>query len=155
MSDPILRLQTLIRAELAVAQIHANRTAARSVLITVALIFGLMSLSMLNIAGYFALSPTYGSALAALFTALVNLVLVIIILLVARNAGPSENEEKLAQELRELAYTELNNDIEPIKAEFEKISNDVKMIRSGFSSLTSSAMGVAPVIKTLISMLKH
>ena len=72
-------------------------------------------------------------------------------MLVARRAGPSDNEEKLAREIRDMAYAELNNDIEQVKSEFNQLSGEVKRIRTGISSFTSGAAGtLGPVISMLV-----
>ena len=81
---------------------------------------------------------------------MVDAVLAAIVLLVARRAGPSENEERLAREMRDLAYAEIGNDIERIKSDLEQISSDVRSIRSGFMSTASSlASGLSPLIGML------
>ena len=59
----------------------------------------------------------------------------------ARNAGARDNEEKLAREMRSLAYTEIDRDVEQVQAELEKIAADVEKIRSGFASFSSAVSG--------------
>lgn len=155
MPDPLHRLQTLARAEMAVAQVHASRAASRGALFSVAMVFGLLAIGMLTLAGYHALTPFVGQAASALIVASVDAVLAALVLLVARKAGPSENEERLAREMRDLAYAEIGNDIERIKSDIEQISSDVRSIRSGFMSTASSlASGLSPLIGMLSRSVK-
>ena len=141
MSDPVLKLQILVRAELALAQIHARRATTRSAYFAVALVFLLLGLAMMTLAVYQALIPSMGPAWAAFTVAIGDTFICIIIVMIARNAGPAESEEKLAREIRDMAYTELSADIEHVKGELSQITADVKRIRSGFSNITSGAVG--------------
>jgi hypothetical protein len=88
--------------------------------------------------------------LAALVVALADTAIAAIILLAARKAGPSDNEEKMALEIRNLAYAELNKDIEHVKADITQISNDLDSIRSALVSFSSSA---AKTITPLLAFL--
>ena len=156
MSEPMLKLQIIARAELALGEIRARRAASRSALFAVALVFLLLGLSMMTLAVYHALTPHLGPAGAALTVALIDSFIGVIVILVARRAGPSENEEKLAREIRDMAYAELNNDIEQVKSEFNQLSGEVKRIRTGISSFTSGAAGtLGPLLNYLIKSLKR
>ena len=127
----------------------------RSAFFAVALVFLLLGLAMMTLAVYNALLPHMGPAWAAFTVAMADTFVGIVAMLMARRAGPSENEEKLAREIREMAYAELNNDIQQIKGEFDQITSEVKRIRSGVSAFTSGAAGtLGPVISMLIKMLK-
>ena len=155
MSDPMLKLQILARSELALAQLRTRRTMSRAVLFIVAVVFALLGLGMINFAAYQALVVNYGTALAALYVALADMALTVIIILVAQRAGPSENEEKLARELRDYAYSELNGDINQVKSDFAEITSDVKQIRSGFSAFSGGAVsGLTPLLSLLIKTIK-
>ena len=156
MSEPMLKLQILVRAEFALAEIRARRAASRSAFFAVALVFLLLGLAMMTLAVYNALMPRMGPAWAAFTVALVDTFIGIVVVLMARRAGPSDNEEKLAREIREMAYAELNNDIQQVKNEFDQITSEVKRIRSGVTAFTSGAAGtLGPVISMLIKMLKR
>jgi len=150
MSDFALKLQILARAEMALAQIHVQRAAGRSALFVVAMVFTLVGLGMLDIAAFYAMSPGFGPALAALFVALINIAAAGVVLLAARKAGPKENEEKLAREMRNLAYTEIDRDVEQVRAEIEKIAADVEKIRSSFASFSSA---VSSTLTPLLALL--
>lgn len=156
MSDPVLKLQILVRAELALAQIHARRATTRSAYFAVALVFLLLGLAMMTLAVYHALVPSMGPAWAAFTVAIVDTLIGIIIVMVARSAGPAESEEKLAREIRDMAYTELSADIEHVKGELSQITADVKRIRSGFSNITSGATSaLGPLVSMLLKAVKR
>ncbi len=155
MADPVLKLQILARAELAMAQIHARRAGSRSALFSIALVFLLLGLGMATLAVYHALIPTFGPAWAAFTVATIDMVIGIIVVLFARKAGPSENEEKLVREIRDMAYAELGKDIDQVKGELDQITADVRRIRSGISNFTSGATGaLGPIVNMLIKVAK-
>jgi hypothetical protein len=154
MSNSILKLQVLVRAELAISQIRARRAAVRSAFFFVAMIFGLVGLGLMNLACYQYLIAPLGPALAALVMALVNGAVAGIVLLMAGRAGPNDNEEKLAKEMRDLAYAELSKDIERLNGELARISTDVGRIRTGVSSVAGGAASIGPLVGALVKTVK-
>lgn len=156
MSDPvIMKLKILTRAELTLAQIRARAAAERLVFFIVAGIFVLFGLVMFNLAGFHALRPGQGPALAALFVALVDVAVAIVVIVASTRAGTGSKEEKLALKIRDLASTELNHDMEAVKAEVDQIVADVRNIRSGVKSLSDSAWHtITPLLTMLIKAMR-
>jgi len=152
----MMKLQIIARTELALAQINARRVASRSALFSVALVFLLLGLAMMTLAAYYAIEPSLGAPLAAFTVSTIDTVVGIVFLLIARRAGPSENEEKLAREIRDMAYTELGKDIDTFKGEIDQITSDITRIRSGFTSFTSGATGsLGPIVSMLLKAAKR
>jgi fatty acid desaturase len=151
MTDPMLKLQILARAELALVQIRVQRLLRRSALLAAALVFALLGLGMFNFAAFYALSPALGPAVAAAILGLVDCVIVAVILMVALKTIPHQAEEKLACEIRELANTELNRDIDKVKAEVSQITEDVRSISTG---ITATVNTLFPALRLLIKALK-
>ena len=135
MSDPVMKIQIIARAEMALLQIRAERVAGRSTLFIVAMVFALLALAMLNFAAFHAIAPGQGPALAALFVALIDLGAAVITIAAARKAGPTESQERLAREIRELAYTELNRDVEQVQAEVQETVAEVRRLRSSVQGI--------------------
>ena len=156
MSDPVLKLQILARSELALAELRTRRTISRAALFVVAVVFALLGFGMFNFSAYLAMVPSFGSAQSALYVALSDMALAIIIILVAQRAGQNENEEKLARELCDYAYNELNGDINQIKSEFHQITSDVQLMRSSFSAFSEggSIGSLTPLMGLLIKAIK-
>lgn len=150
MSDPVSRIQSVARAELVVAEIQARRMAAQTVLFAVALVFAFLGFGMLNFAIYLFLSAKIGGAWAAFVMAACDGLLALGVVMAARNAGPSETEEKLAHDLRDMAYAEVNHDIDEIRSEIRDITNEVKGIRSGFVSAVATVTNALSLFKRLI-----
>jgi hypothetical protein len=138
MSDSIFKLQLLARSELVLAQIYARRASIRSTYLAFALVLFLLGLAMLNLAAFLALRESQSPALAAFIVALVNGVTAVIVLLLSRKAGPSENEERMAREIREMAYREVSQDVDEVKVRLENLSTEVNHIGENVTKATSS-----------------
>lgn len=149
MNDPVLKLNLLVRSEMALARIQTRRAVSRIILSLVALVFVLLGLGMLNFAIYQAFAAHFSPTAAGLFVALINLISAGIIFLLAGKTGEESNEEKMALEIRDLAYAELNTDFASIKSEINKVSDDIKKIRSGINSFTDSTGSIIPLFSLL------
>ena len=136
MKNPVLKVNLLIRAETALARVRARRTANRIILSLVALVFVLIGVAMLNFSIYQAFTVKFSPGLASLFVSLINLFLAGVIFLIVGKIGGESNEEKMAAEIRDLAYSEIGSDVEGVKAEIGKVVDDINRIRSGFTSFT-------------------
>lgn len=147
MSDSAFKLQLLVRAELALTKIYARRSIARAAFMAVALVFVLMALGMLNYAAYLGLLDKYTPGIAALLVASADVACAIVIVIVGRKAGPSESEENMAKEIRDIAYEEVSKDVEDVKLKIEQLVDEVKNIRTG----VSTAMGAIRFFVSLLS----
>ena len=148
MKNPVLKINLLIRAETALARVRARRTANRIILSLVALVFVLIGVAMLNFSIYQAFVLRFSPGLAGLFVSLINLFLAGLIFFIASKFGGESNEEKMAAEIRDLAYSEIGTDVEGVKAEITKVVDDINRIRSGFSSFTGTS-SVMPLLGML------
>lgn len=113
----------------------------------VALVFVLMALGMLNYAVYLGLLDKYTPGTAALLVAAADVACAVVILIIGRKAGPSESEENMAQEIRDMAYTEVSKDVEDVKLKIEQLADEVKSIRAG----VSTAIGTIRFFVSLLS----
>jgi hypothetical protein len=147
MADSTFKLQLLVRAELALTKIYARRSMVRAAAVAVALGFLLVGLGMLNFAAYLGLLDKYTPGVAALLVAAADVACAVLIIVVGRNSGPSEAEEKMAKEIRDMAYNEVSKDVEEVKLRIEQLSGEVKKISTG----VSTAMGAIRFFVTLLS----
>ena len=135
------KLRILARAELALARIKVQRTGFQAALFVVAALFALVGLSLLNLAAYQALAPRLGPAIAALAVAGCNLLLAAIAVIVALKARPGRADEKVAQEIRDLASDEIKKDFDEVRDDINRISNEIAGIRAGITSLRETVPG--------------
>ena len=157
MNDPVLKIKLLAKTEMTLAKLQARKTANQAVFAAVALFFVLLGLGMLNFAGYQALVSLYSPAISALGIAVIDMLLGVIILKAAFKVGKSSDEEKMAQEVRDMVYSEVSGEFDSVKQNFKKISDDVYNIRAGFGSVASGSAGLAglvPLIELLTKTIK-
>jgi len=147
MSDSAFKLQLLVRAELALTKIYARRSLFRAAAVAAALAFLLLGLGMLNYAAYLGLLDRYTPGVAALLVASADAACAVVIMLIGRRLGPSESEENMAKEIRDMAYREVGKDVEEVKLRIDQLANEVKSIRTG----VSTAMGAIRFFVGLLS----
>ena len=138
MSDKLFKLQLLARAELTLKEIYARRAAARAAYLGVALVIALLGLGMLNLAGYLAFQAVLSPAGSAFAMAALNGLGVILVMWLGSRAGPSEGEEQLAQEIREMAYQQVSEDVDEVKEKLERVVGEVNQIGESVSNATSA-----------------
>jgi len=147
MSDSAFKLQLLVRAEIDLAKIYARRSMLRAAFVAVALVFVLMALGMLNFAAYLGLLDKYTPGIAALLVASADVACAVVVFIIGRKAGPADSEENMAQEIRDMAYTEVSKDVEDVKLKIEQLADEVKKIRTG----VSTAIGAIRFFVSLLS----
>ena len=150
-NDPVLKLNLLVRSELALARIQSRRALSRFILYITALLFILLAGAMLNFSIYQAFIEKYSPAYSGIFVALINLVIAGIILFIAARVGTNSNEEKMAKEIRDLAYCELSSDVESMKKEMIIVSKDINKIRRGFISFSNTTGSIIQLLNLLTS----
>jgi hypothetical protein len=147
MSDSTFKLQLLVRAELALTKIYARRSLFRAAAVAAALAFILLGLGMLNYAAYLSLLDHNTPGIAALLVASADAACAFVIILIGRKLGPSDAEEAMAKEIRDMAYNEVGKDVEEVKQRIDQLATEVKSIRAG----VSTAMGTIRFFVGLLS----
>jgi len=61
-----------------------------------------------------------------------------VLLFLGGKAGPSAGEERMARELRELAYREVSEDVEEVKARLDHLVGEVSTIGENVGRATST-----------------
>ena len=147
MSDSIFKLQLLARSELALTQIRTRRAISKGTYVAFALVLFLLGVGMLNVAGFLALETSFSPANSALIIACVNGLVGVIVLLLSRKAGPSENEERMANEVREMAYRELSEDVDEVKGRLENLAQEVSNIGENVTRATGALRFLLGLLK--------
>jgi len=147
MSDSTFKLQLLVRAELALTKIYARRSLFRAASVAAALAFVLLGLGMLNYAAYLSLLEQHTPGVAALLVASADAACAVVIIFIGSKLGPSDAEEAMAKEIRDMAYNEVGKDVEEVKQRIDQLASEVKSIRAG----VSTAMGTIKFFAALLS----
>lgn len=159
MDDLVLKFRILLRAESAIRSSQIRLAVRQARLTSVGLVLALLALGMLNMSIYSTLEPRIGGSTGALLLAIVNGVLALILILIAgrMKTGP---EVEMAEEIRELAITELAADADQLKQEVQQVRSDVQGISDGFRRLLSGDLtrlglpNLSPLVGVLASSLK-
>lgn len=157
MDETIMKLRILASAELKLAHLKAQRLVNRAILVAIALGLLLLTVVMVNLGAYQLLAETYSESVSAFLVAAGNAALAVLVVFVVRRieAGP---EEKLAQEIRDMALDEVTADVGAFK---DEVGTDVKRLKKGFSILNKGSQigaglaSVAPVISMIVEAIKQ
>jgi hypothetical protein len=141
METLVRNLKLLWKSDRMLAEIRLKLVAQKIILFVLAGLGGLFALGMLNMAIFFAIQETLGSAIAALLVGLGNLLLVGILLLVVQrlDTGP---EAKIVEEVREMALADIEAEAKAFQSELRLVRDEIADMRSGITSLVKNPMDV-------------
>jgi hypothetical protein len=140
--DTLVRnLKLLLKSDRMLVEIRLKLVAQKIVLLVLAGLGGLFALGMLNMAIFFAIQETLGSAIAALLVGLGNLLLAGILLLVVQrlDTGP---EARIVEEVREMALADIEAEAKAFQSELRLVRDEIADMRSGITSLVKNPMDV-------------
>jgi hypothetical protein len=133
--------------------------ARQIILFAVGIVLILLAVAMMNVAIYAALSEHYGKVTGALVVSVLNGIIAIILMVVAKRTKPGP-EADMAKEIRGMVITEINSDVENVVHSLNDLKTDVRRIRSGFGGLIGgkggsslSLLNLAPILDIFISAL--
>ncbi len=141
METLVRNLKLLWKSDRMLVEIRLKLVAQKIVLFVLAGLGGLFALGMLNMAIFFAIQETLGSAIAALLVGLGNLLLAGILLLVVQrlDTGP---EAKIVEEVREMALADIEAEAKAFQSELRLVRDEIADMRSGITSLVKNPMDV-------------
>ncbi|HET6471164.1 MAG TPA: hypothetical protein VFG38_04945, partial [Pseudomonadales bacterium] len=131
------RLALLARAEGLAMRLRVRRAARASAFAAAAFAAGLFAFGFLNFCIFVWIAGVFGSVVAALVLALIDVILAAVCIVLASNRAPSA-EEVMVDELRTMALAELGNDAQHLKAQVEHLQQQVTRIGEGISRVTSN-----------------
>ncbi len=138
MNDSIKRIKILGRAQAVVLRAHVRRTMQRLVVMVFGCIFALFALGVLNHAAYSAIESRLGPVEAGIIVGAVDLLLSALFFLKALSDQQPSEEERMAQEITELASDGLSADFEQAREEAREFMESTKRlgdVARGISSI--------------------
>ncbi len=157
MDETLMKLRILASAEIKLAQLKAKRQVNRAILVAIAVGLLLLAVVMVNLGAYQLLTETYSESLSAFVIAAGNAVLAFLVAFaVCRFQAGSD--EKMAQEIRDMALDEFTADVGQLK---EGLGSDVKRLRTGVSILSRGSQigaglaSIAPLIATIFEAVRE
>ena len=133
-------LTILWRSERLLAQAEWRRTSRQIALLVLAGVLGVLALVMLNVAGFYWLSTTYGTAQAALAVAVVDLIIGAILAVSAQSLKTAPEADMIRQ-FRDGALAEIETEAEEVQAQLVQIRDDVQSIGAKVSRFAADPVG--------------
>ena len=143
MIDNLVRdLQLLWKADTLIGKIWLDVVTRRTGLFVFAGLVAAFGLGMANIAGLYALQTVIGSIWAAAVVACIDFVLAIIVMLVARQAGPGR-EIELAFDVRNTAVASLQVDARDLKLALDTLGQEMRAAKDTIVGFAHNPLDVA------------
>jgi hypothetical protein len=139
MSKVTRNLQLFLRSERVLAETQFKLVSRKLVLLALAAIALLLALAMFNVAGYYALMPSVGSAEAALIVALIDALIAALLGAVALLLRPGPEEEML-REVREMAIGELGADLDEVQQKLVRMGDSVERVTTNVTNLVQNPL---------------
>jgi cobalamin synthase len=133
-------LNILWRSERLLAEAEWRRSSRQITILVLAGVFGLLALIMLNVAGFYWLATTYGTAQAALAVAAADIVIAALLAVSAQSLKTAP-ETNMIREFRDSALTEIETEAEAFQTHLVQIRDDVKTIGATVSKVASDPIG--------------
>ncbi|MFC1835819.1 hypothetical protein ACFL2Q_14035, partial [Thermodesulfobacteriota bacterium] len=158
MEEILTSVRVLIRTEMILFKIHLKRAANQAVLIAIGIVSILIAVAMLNVAAYVFLSEHMNPAVGGLLLALMNGLLAVALFTLAGRMGQG-SEAEMTEEIRDLAYEQLEAKAESVGNDLAGIKSDVERIRDAFHTLGKGAgLGlseIGPLLHMVTRLLKR
>lgn len=158
MNELLVKLRILARAEVTLFKADARRRTNQTLLSAISIGCIFVALVFVNVGAFFWLTDSAVDSRAAFMLAGGNAALAIVPFLLRRQAKPSA-EEKMVQDIRDMAAAEVTKDITAVTDEVAAVGNGIKQLKSGISSFGGGSSGGAlgalgPVLPLVIDLLK-
>ncbi|MDH3924972.1 MAG: phage holin family protein [Xanthomonadales bacterium] len=129
------------RAERLLKRNELRLTVTKVQLTAIASLVGLFGLLMLTLAAFFALTPIWGQAGAALAVAGIDLTLAVIIMAWAVSLKPAD-EARMVQEVRDMALSDMEHELSLANAEIRAFRKEiVQLVRHPVDALLPGIIG--------------
>jgi hypothetical protein len=137
MNETLRKLQIVTRSQLMLGRAHAREWTRAALLMSIALVFFIAAMAVLDLSAFLFLSGRFGTIQAGVIVGGTNLAIGGVLLRLASSPPKQTEEMKLAQELSEVSLDALSKDMDAARDELRAFSRDVRRIRSAVHLVTS------------------
>lgn len=130
----------LWRSQQLITQAELRRTSTQITIMVLAGVFGLLALTMLNVAGFYWLSAALGDAQAALAVAVADILIGAMLVLAAQTLKTAP-ETEMVREFRDSALAEIEKQGDAVQAQLVQMRKDVEAIGTNLSNFASDPIG--------------
>jgi hypothetical protein len=154
MDELIAKLKILLRAQKTLHKAEAQRSVNAIMLTALSIGCIFVALVFLNMGAFYQLTESAVASRAAFILAAANLCLAVVPQLIKRQAKPGP-EEKMVEEIRDMALTEITRDVDGAVASVSSIGAGLKQLTSGGSPFSGGSLAtLTPIIAFIIDFLK-
>lgn len=145
-------LKVLWRAESLLGTLRLQGMLKKAGVLAFAGLIGVFGIAMLDLAAFFALSPRFGQAGAALAVGLADIGLAVLAALLAQSIKPGA-EAELVVEMRDLALTDLEEEVAALEQTVERARREITdLVRHPLGALAPGLL--VPTLKSVITSLR-
>ncbi|MGI9373143.1 MAG: hypothetical protein ACR2OJ_11655 [Hyphomicrobiales bacterium] len=155
----VRHIKLLWNAERMLGEIKLKLLVNKIILLSVAALFGLFALAMINLACFFALEPRFGSAGAAALVAFGDLIITIMLAFIAQRLAPG-NEAEIVNEVREMALADIESEARAVQGELRMVRDEIVGLRSTVTRIIEHPLEAlapkiaVPLIAAIMQLLK-
>ena len=150
----MMKLKILFRSEMMLLKSENSRRVNTVLLSAIAIGALLIAIVFFNIGLFYTFTHESEYATAAFWLTLLNLVIAVIPLLIAKQFKAGA-EEKMIEDIRDMTMDELSNDLDKVNQEVEQVGKSIKQVKSSISSVGSGSLtGMGPLLGLAIDLLK-
>jgi len=143
MNDSVKKLQIVARAQATLLRAQLRRSVQSLVLVAIGLVFALLAVGVLNFAAYEALALRLGPGLGGLVVGFIDLLLAGALFSKGLAPSPLTEEEKLAQEITDMATEGLSAELDEVRDEFRDFMQSTRRLGEIAQQVTSIVSGPA------------
>lgn len=145
-------LKVLWRAESLLGTLRLQGMMKKAGMLAFAGLVGVFGIAMLDLAAFFALTPRFGQAGAAMTVGLADIVLAIVAALLAQSIKPGA-EADVVIEMRDMALTDLEEEVAVLEHTVDRARREITdLVRHPLSSLAPGLL--VPTLKSVIMSLR-
>jgi hypothetical protein len=141
MKDTMRKLRVAAQAESVLLKLKTRRAIRSALFVALALVFALLAIRVINGAAFEALKTSWGALKAGLVVGGVDLVIAALLVRWGLREKSDGDEERLAQQVREMTYASVSDDLEEARIELQGFVADVRRIRHAVGIFTSGVGG--------------
>ncbi len=155
----VRHIKLLWNAERMLGEIKLKLLVNKIILLSVAALFGLFALAMINLACFFALEPRFGSAGAAALVALGDIIITVVLAFIAQRMTPGA-EADIVNEVRDMALADIEAEARAAQNELRMVRDEIVGLRSTVSRIIENPLEAlapklaVPLIAAIMQLLK-
>ncbi|MCH2109120.1 MAG: hypothetical protein MK135_07315 [Polyangiaceae bacterium] len=146
------KIQFILRAESALLQLRLRRVSRAALLVSLALVFALLGITVLNFSAFQVFREKFDSLVAGAVVVSADLIVAGILVKLALREAPLSQAEDLARQARNLSAESLAEDFEDTREELREFGQDIRKIRQVVNNITEGLSGTFSFLQQILQV---